>query len=378
MINAVLVPLLRRRVWPRSVLHISYMVHIPYYTVKLLREAGYRADYLAVGRSATWSKADYCFELPRSGFLTPWAELWWFWSVIARYEVVHLHFLITPSATCWELPVLKRLGRKVIAHYRGCEARDREQNMMLHPEVNICEHCDYDPPVCMLPLNRIRRAAAAKHADVSLVTTPDLLDFVPHALHFPFFSPSDECLPSRPVTRWPTRRRFKIVHVTNHPGIEGTSAIVAAIERLQARGYPIDFVFLQATTHERVLEEYADADLTIGKMKMGYYANAQIESLACGVPAVTYIRPGLMTPAIRSSGLIPATLEDLDVVIADYIDHPDKLAEKSRLARESVGRLHDNAALGRQLVQLYESLRRGEHASPACDATASRGARRNE
>jgi hypothetical protein len=267
--------------------------------------------------------------------------------------------------------VLKRLGRTVIAHYRGCEARDREKNMMLHPVMNICQHCDYDPPVCMLPLNRIRRAAAAAHADLSLVTTPDLLDFIPHALHFPFFSPSKESLRSSMATRWPKRGRFKIVHVTNHPGIEGTADIVAAIERLKARGYPIDFVFLQAVTHERVLAEYADADLTIGKMKMGYYANAQIESLACGVPAVTHIRPEFMTPAIRDSGLIPATLDDLDVVIADYVDHPEKLAEKSRSARESVGRLHDNAVLGRQLVRLYETLRSGGSLSRACNPAGS-------
>jgi hypothetical protein len=356
LLNWALVPLLRHRVWPRSVLHVSYMVHIPYYTVRLLREHGYRADYLAIGRSSTWDKADYCFEGPRWRLLRPLFELWWFWTVMTRYEIIHLHFLITPSATCWELPVLKSLGRKIVAHYRGCEGRDREKNMVLHPSMNICQQCDYNPQVCNIPLNRIRRDAASHYADLRLVTTPDLLDFVPSALHFPFFSPLEETLPHRTTRRWPERGRFKIVHATNHPGIEGTEDILMVINRLRARGYPIDFVFLRGVSHDRVLGEYADADLSIGKMKMGYYANAQIESLACGVPAVTYVRPEFLTKEIQESGLILASLENLETVIADHIDHPEKLEQKSRAAKTSVGMLHDNGALTRRLVQFYESL----------------------
>ena len=43
-------------------------------------------------------------------------------------------------------------------------------------------------------------------------------------------------------------------------------------------------------------------------------------------------------------------------MIADYIDHPEKLEQKSRSAKASVDRLHDNGALTRRLVQFYESL----------------------
>ena len=45
----------------------------------------------------------------------------------------------------------------------------------------------------------------------------------------------------------------------------------------------IQYVELTGVTHERVLRELADADLSIGKMKMGYYANHQIESMAAGM-----------------------------------------------------------------------------------------------
>jgi hypothetical protein len=356
-LNRLLVPLLRRRVLLRSVLHISYMVHIPYYTVRLLREQGYHADYLAFGRSPTWNKADYCYVRSHRLWLAALKEFWWFWRVVARYEIVHLHFMYMLSADGWELLVLRALGRRIVVHFRGCEARDRDRNMALHQTMNICQACDYDPPICQAPLFRLRRQLAACYADVTLVSTPDLKDFNPHAVHFTFFTPPDDLIPVRAAPRWPDRERLKIVHVTNHPGIEGTAEIQAAIERLQERGYPIEFVFLRGVTYSRVLAEFGDADLTIGKMKMGHYANAQIESLCCGVPAIAHVRHEFITREIQDSGLILATLDNLEDVLAHYMDHPEELAQKARIARDSVLRLHDNVALTRRLITLYEGLR---------------------
>jgi glycosyltransferase involved in cell wall biosynthesis len=146
------------------------------------------------------------------------------------------------------------------------------------------------------------------------------------------------------------------VHATNHPGIEGTRHIRRAVESLRAKGHAIDFVELRGVTHERVQAELADADLTIGKMKMGYYANFQVESLAAGVPAVTYVREDLITDDIRQSGLILAKLDTLEATIEELITRPDLLAEKRRRARASLASLHDNAAIAAQLKSIYEGL----------------------
>ena len=109
-------------------------------------------------------------------------------------------------------------------------------------------------------------------------------------------------------------------------------------------------------THARVLEELAGADLSIGKMKMGYYANLQIESMAAGVPTITHVRPELMTPALEQSGFIFATLDTLESVLEYYATHPEALGEKRRQARDSIMALHDNAAIARQYIDLYTSL----------------------
>jgi hypothetical protein len=275
-VNRLLASRFPPRAYPNSVLHVSYMVHVPFHTVALLRRHGMRADYLAVGTSELWDQCDYRLVLSRVAFVAVLQEFWTFWRVVARYEVVHAHFMITVSRSGWDAPVLKRMGRPLVAHFRGCEARDRGRNMALHPEINLCQECDYSPYKCQLPSSQLRRRLAFRYGDHVLVTTPDLQDFYPDAMHLPLLSPPDDILPETGCTLWPQRDRFKIVHVTVHPGLEGTAHIRRALDRLRDKGYPLDFVFLSLVPHARVLREYADADLAIGKMKMGYYANSQI------------------------------------------------------------------------------------------------------
>ena len=104
-----------------------------------------------------------------------------------------------------------------------------------------------------------------------------------------------------------------------------------AVERLKARCFALDFVWLHDARHEEVMQALADADLAIGKMKMGYYANAQIESMAMGVPTITHVRDEFMTDALRDSGFIFATLETLEATLEHYLRHPDALANRARL-----------------------------------------------
>lgn len=362
-INRLLVELLRAEPQPDSVLHISYMVHIPYDTVRILREQGIKADYLAIGSSPVWNRCDYQFCPSRFPPLRVLQETVMFWRVVAKYQTVHLHFMLTLTTDGWELPLLKRMGRRIVVHYRGCEIRDRRRNIALHPDLNICENCDYNATICRHRHNRLRRKNSRQYGDAFLVTTPDLLDFAPDAIHIPFFSPPDVEVAERPLhkeSRKDASRPLRIVHVTNHPGIEGTADIQSAIDRLIERGHDIEFVFLKGVPHERVLAEYRTADLAIGKMKMGYYANAQIESLVIGVPTITWVRPEFRTPELERSGLILTHLDRLEETLEHYLTHPEQLAAKARIARKSILSLHDNRRLAERYRQLYRSLPAGD------------------
>jgi glycosyltransferase involved in cell wall biosynthesis len=186
-----------------------------------------------------------------------------------------------------------------------------------------------------------------------LVTTPDMLDFLPAAAHMPFFAP--QVAPAAPRPR-SAGEEFVVVHITNQPGIEGTRHVEAAIERLRARGHRIRLVWLCNRPHEEVLAAAAAADLAVGKLKMGYYANAQIETMALGVPTITHVRDAFMTEELRQSGFIFATPATLEATIEHYLTHPEELVEKRARARASILRLHDNDALARRYARLYDEL----------------------
>jgi hypothetical protein len=343
-------------VYPNSVLHVSYMVHIPFYSVMILRRAGVRAEYLAIGESGvTWSESDFQLVPSRWPHIRAIKEFMFLWRILAKYEVIHSHFMITLSRCGWELKFLKRMGRRIVVHYRGCEIRDRSLNMSLHPELNICQECDYSA-YCVSEESEKRRRVARRYGDAFLVTTPDLKEFIPEAIHVPFFTP-EISLKSNDESRRKKERGITVLHVTNHPGIEGTKEIQKVIEKLVEEGYGINFVYLKGLSHERVLRELSLADLSIGKMKMGYYANFQIESLLLGVPAITYIRPEFMNEALEGSGFILTDLDGLENTLKEYLDNPWKLEEKKRIARESILRVHDNVQIAKQLITIYERIK---------------------
>ncbi len=349
-LNAILARILVARVIPNSALHISYMVHIPYESVGQLRRQGMRADYLAIGRSSHWDKSDYVFVPSPLPWVRALQEFWLFWSVIARYEVIHAHFMYSISDSGWEWGILRSMGRRIVAHFRGCEARDRERNMTLHPDVNICQTCEHRPYICQTQSAANRRAWGRKYADVTLVTTPDMKDFLPAATHIPFFAPD---VPEQAPKARESGKPFIIVHITNQPGIEGTEAIAQVIERLKARSYNIDFRWIRNVKRDEALAAIAGADLAIGKMKMGYYANAQIETMSCGVPTVTHVRDEFMSDDLCNSGFIFTTLPNLEDCIAYYIDNPEALRKKRDVARSSILNLHDNARIARKLMDIY-------------------------
>ena len=108
--------------------------------------------------------------------------------------------------------------------------------------------------------------------------------------------------------------------------------------------------------------------MSIGKMKMGYYANAQIESMLCGVPAITYVREQFMTEELRQSGFIFTDMAQLEETIEYYLTHPEALSEKRRQARSSVIRLHDNKAISRQFTEIYAGM-----SQATCTAETGKG-----
>lgn len=351
-LNLLLCIVFSRRFVANSVLHISYPVHVAWDTVSLIRDAGAKADFLAIGENPFWNKYDFRLKRLSWPFMSAFRDVVFFWRIMSRYAVVHSHFMITLSPYQWELPFLKLMGRRFIAHFRGCEGRVRERNVALHPDMNICQDCDYGAVPCSNPEAVRKRRAAKRYADTIIVTTRDMKDFWPDAEQLPFFV-SPALVAGMDIPSPPSNEEFTIVHATNHPGIEGTAFIEEAIESLKRKGRIIRFVSLKGVSRDKVLEEFSRADLAVGKLKMGDYANAQVESMALGVPTVTGLRKEFVTRELEESGFIFSTPENIEATIEELLDNPELLESKRLMARPSILHLHDNTDILSRLFTLY-------------------------
>lgn len=338
----------------KSVLHIGPMVHTIFDTVKLLRANGWKANYLSIQPSnEIWEKADYILEKKTNPCFQALSDFIFFWKIVACYQVIHSHFYILLSSSGWELPILKKMGRTIVFHGRGCHMRSKELNEKINKEdqYNICKCCDYNMQSCASDAVVRRRVLARMYGDKFIVTTPDLKDFMPAANVLPFFAPEER--EKENTDSILMKERIKIIHITNHPGIEGTAQIEGVINELKQEGYSLEFVKLSGVAHNDVLNSLQDADLSIGKMKMGYYANAQVESMQMGVPTITYIRPSYISEELKDSGFIFSDLKHLKETLRYYLDNLDKLEEKKLKTKSSIKRLHSNVEIIKTLEHLY-------------------------
>ncbi len=104
---------------------------------------------------------------------------------------------------------------------------------------------------------------------------------------------------------------------------------------------------------------YGEADLTVGKLTMGYYANAQIESMYFGLPTLCYIRKAFLKeiPDCPIINVRPDTLYDQ---LKYYLSHRDELAERGRRGPEFVRKYHSGPHLAKRLIGLYEQAGRSD------------------
>lgn len=339
---------------PKSVLHVSYISHKQYMLSRLLRAHGVDSAYLAINTTANDRlNIGYDYTIPMA--TNPMRRLWMgiklFWTVVARYDVIHYHFNAFILGNGIELPVLKAMGRVVVFHYRGCDVRQRSANLEKNPDLNICQECDYPEGSCDTDYQRNRMARTRRYGSLFFVTTPDMLDFFPTAVHMPFIAPYGMDLDGvEPLARTPGLLR--VVTSSNHPGIDGVSYIKVAISRLQSEGVPVELVEVIKQPYREALAIYKSADLFCGKLRMGYYNNANIETMMMGVANMCYIRPCFMDN-IPDCPIIVATPDTVYDRLKEWLSKPELLRDRGRVGPDFVKAHHDPDTVIQHMLNIY-------------------------
>jgi hypothetical protein len=316
---------------------------------------GAEGDYFALNAdiASPILNMGYDYGLPFK--VTAWRrrllEFWYLWTVLARYDVIHSHFKSTLSHTGWELKFLKKLGTILVFHFRGCDLRYRSLNTHLYPELNICKECDYPPDACDTDYQHRQVQLTREYGNLFFVTTPDLEPFMAGSEHIPFIHPTGIDFDSIvAVPRDPDV--FRVVTSSNHPGIHGTRFVRDAVACLQADGHRIELVEVANVPYREALAIYKSADVFAGKLRMGYYNNANIETMMLGVPNMSYVREEFQQ-RVPDSPIINTTPETVYERLKFYIGRRDELRAIGARGPGFVRQHHDPQKIVRHMIDRY-------------------------
>jgi glycosyltransferase involved in cell wall biosynthesis len=330
-----------------SILQFSIISHKPFMLSRIFRRFNLKSDYLAKNIEYGRLNLGYDYGL-KSGSILKATLMYLF--IMPKYDVIHTHFNSFFTNTNWELDLLKRLNKVIVFHFRGCEIRNKTDNLRLNPQLNCCSECCYPVGSCDSVYQKGRIEAARKYGDLFFVTTPDLLDFMPEAEHIPFIAPDIEVDKIVPAERDPGK--FRLVTSSNHHGVDGTEYIRLAVDKLIEGGFNIDYVEISKLPYDETLSLYKSADLYVGKLRMGYYNNANIETMMMGVPNMSYIRPKFRED-IPDCPIIQATPDTVYAKLLEYLNKPDELKELGKKGPEFVQKHHNPEKIAEHLIKRY-------------------------
>lgn len=218
-----------------------------------------------------------------------------------------------------ELPLLRRLGKKIIFVFNGSDSRPPYiSGNYIHPEFRrTIEEC----------------LAATRHTKASVLAIERNADFCvnhPPQAHFHERKFVNHCFVGHPCKLWVAPAEegvsapslgLRIVHAPSNPGPKGTAIIRELIGRLQREGHPIHYIELINRPNHEVLQELSRCDLVIDELYsdiplaglgteaaffgkpavVGGYAQTELGAFArqAGLPMRLYVRPEQVEAVVR-------------------------------------------------------------------------------
>jgi glycosyltransferase involved in cell wall biosynthesis len=245
------------------------------------------------------------------------------------------------------LRLLRALGKRIVFHFCGCEVRNRAITLDKY-ELSGCTEC-----VSLVCLGK--RHPDPSLADVTLVATPDLLEFVPGAQLMPGPVDLRKWTPRPPrTTPISVDDPVRILHAPSDREIKGTRHLLDAVERLKSADYPVELLMLEGVPHDNVVEFCGQADLAVDQLMIGAYGTVAIEMMAKGVPVVCRIRDDLRPYYRDDLPIVSAGPDEVYNALEGLITHAETWAELGARGIEYVQREHEMHRVAERVLALYD------------------------
>ncbi|MGZ3725627.1 MAG: glycosyltransferase [Pseudobdellovibrio sp.] len=256
----------------------------------------------------------------------------------------------------WDIILAKKLGKKTIAIYQGCDIRiasaSHQRNAVTMCASNHCklyQNClNYTDNYRLNMFNEL-----SPYYDHIFFLNPELGFHLPNAQFLPYaVQDAKKCELILPKVN----RRPVILHAPSDSSIKGTSYIVSALEKLKAE-FDFEFKLVQNLPHHEAMELYRDADLVIDQVLAGWYGAFAVELMSMGKPVACYIReedlkfiPEQMKQDLPLLRISPLTIE---ADLRTLLQNQNKWTEWGLKSRDFAIKWHDPEKISKALEDIY-------------------------
>ena len=261
----------------------------------------------------------------------------------------------------WDLPFYPK-NKKIVFTFNGCDARQKKRTME-RVNISACHERECYGGICNSGRrDRIRRKRidiASKYAHHLFAVNPDLLYFLPEKLSSFLPYSLGNWYEIQPLP-YKIGRTLKIVHSTTDRAAKGSNYIIQALENLKKR-YPIEILLVENIPNKKAIEIYKEADIVIDQILSGWYGGFAVECMRMGKPVAVFIREEdlRLIPSSMAEDLKKAFINidpfNMERVLAEYLENPQRLYQRSQAGLEYVHKWHDPVYVAGITKSFYES-----------------------
>lgn len=320
----------------------------------------------------SWFKypCDINLNIDKSGNkITVFAQLLkCFFEIRNQYDIFHFNYgsslLHYPqfSLNQVDLPFYPKKA-KLFVTYNGCDIRQKYPTMQQR-KVAACHNENCANGLCnsgqqdeyrRQGLKKMKQYAShiwALNPDLMRFLPPEKSSFLPYALEI-------KATDSFSIPKF--NKKLSIIHAPTDRAVKGSLFIFEAMDKLQkTHGPDFEFHIIENIPHAQALKIYAEADLVIDQLLVGWYGGFAIECMKMGKPVISRVAeedllhlPTQMAKDVREA-VISADPYSIHTVLQRCIEDRSYLKQQAQNAFEYVSKWHDSKYVASLTSQAYE------------------------
>lgn len=260
-----------------------------------------------------------------------------------------------------ELPLLKRLGKRIVMTFQGCDARIKTLSQQRF-STSACAECDVS--WCTERMDKIRMKRFQKvmsYVDKVFALNPDLMHFLPNAELLPYASVDPAAWVPQENRGGPPapQNPIQILHLPTNQSIKGTRYVERACADLQAEGWPVQLHLVQGVPHAEVQALIANSDLVVDQLLIGWYGAFAVEAMSMGKPVLCYLRDDDLKRFVPFENRIPIVRTSKETLTHDLralIEDPARRSQLGWAGRQFVLDVHDPREIAKRTLAVYQQL----------------------